>query len=1383
MSKEIYISSTPHETRLAIVENDDLTEIYYERENEYTLAGSIYNGKVTRVLPGMQSSFVDVGLERDAFLYITDFVEEAGDSAEFDSADGASGSRRSSASREDRSGRGEDRAAREQSNAPADEANGNANSSANGSKERLAAPATAEVRNDRGGERGGGRRRRGGNPEGRNSSREGRGENLESRGGNRDRSGDPRTSSAPPPPPAELSFDIAPAVHSGYVEPGADSPGGELGEGAPGADGSRRWRGRRGRRRGRSSAQREESQALQQPRSTTDGLNPSPESSLGRGYQADSSNAEDLEENFDREYDGSFDLDASAVTAEAAMAPPLEAVPPAPAFADDPTRRDRNDVGDRNERGDRSDRGRRDRGGRDSRPPRAPRGFAPARSLYGLDSPQEAEISSDASAGGEPVPEPMILPGESLSKYRKDDERQGSSTATMRSAAALPPPPVEFTLPAQWDGGSVLPGETIRPRSNAGSAGASLDQSGPDRIGEGRGSRDRRDDIRNRDDRGGRGGGRPDRNDRGGRGERGDRDRSSSRNTPAPTASSRDESIQPGGTLSSFTPAPLPTFAINAAAAPLVGASQGEGSTIEQTSGSKVPEFTSSEAASGEYEPSEASASVRFDPATRREFRQSPPVAEIAGSFAPEPEAGESDPAHVEDPLLASPEVTQSIAHSITPEPGATMAPIRFEAPDEAPASHASTFHEEVAPFAATTSFAPAQPFGSAYDLPTAGLVPHQSVPEHEFTSVSDTGEMLLDAPAPPQSEIAEPSSPLHHESAILDAVAPPDSPMQGSSESFDDLPSAPLDQEELFEEEEDFKATTLHASSIEEMDYEEETLEGAADLGTMIREMSIDQITRTGQDADEDEDILEEEDAIDDHLGSSYEASDEDDEAEHPRILSESAGTRDGEEFAGSSSVERAYGSDPSSSTESPGLGGEATRDSDRRSSRRDGGGRRDGRGRDRDRGGDRARSTGGSGDRSTSRPGRRDGRHSAQTTNLPAISDLLKPGQEVLVQIAKEPIAKKGARITSHIALPGRFLVFMPTVNHTGVSRKIESDGERRRLKEILLSEKGEATGGFIVRTAASGASEEELRSDLRFLLNLWADIKQRSESSKSPALIYHDLNLVERILRDQVTDTFSAIWVDTETEYERVLRFLQRFQPSLIRRVKLYSKETPLFEQFGITEEINKALRSKVWLKSGGSIVINQTEALVAIDINTGKYVGKTARLEDTIVKTNLDAIPEIVRQIRLRDLGGIIIIDFIDMDERKNRAKVMTALEDELKKDRAPSKVLQFNDFGLVAITRKRVKQSLERTLSATCNVCQGTGMTKSPVTVCNDIYIEMRKMQKHLDRGDVMLRVNPEVVKQLKATGTRWLQEMEEMVGKTILVKSDPSLHPEQFDIH
>jgi ribonuclease G len=412
----------------------------------------------------------------------------------------------------------------------------------------------------------------------------------------------------------------------------------------------------------------------------------------------------------------------------------------------------------------------------------------------------------------------------------------------------------------------------------------------------------------------------------------------------------------------------------------------------------------------------------------------------------------------------------------------------------------------------------------------------------------------------------------------------------------------------------------------------------------------------------------------------------------------------------------------------------------------------------------------------------GRGPSRRSAQTSDLPIISDLLKTGQEILVQIAKEPIAKKGARITSHIALPGRFLVFMPTVSHVGVSRKIASDEERHRLKRILTHERGESSGGFIVRTAAEGASEEELRADLRFLMNLWNDIKQRSESSNSPALIYHDLSLIERILRDQVSANFSNIWVDSEADYERIVRFLNRFSPTLVRRVKLYTKETPLFEHFGIEEEISKALRSKVWLKSGGSIVINQTEALVAIDINTGKYVGKSARLEDTILKTNLDAVPEIVRQIRLRDLGGIIVIDFIDMDERRNRFKVMAALEEALKSDRAPTKVLQFNDFGLVAITRKRVKQSLERTLSVPCPTCQATGMVKSPTTVCNEIFVEMRKMRKHFEAADVMLRVHPETVKVLKSNNARWLTEFEELIGKNLLLKSDATLHPEQFDI-
>ena len=399
-----------------------------------------------------------------------------------------------------------------------------------------------------------------------------------------------------------------------------------------------------------------------------------------------------------------------------------------------------------------------------------------------------------------------------------------------------------------------------------------------------------------------------------------------------------------------------------------------------------------------------------------------------------------------------------------------------------------------------------------------------------------------------------------------------------------------------------------------------------------------------------------------------------------------------------------------------------------------------------------------------------------------LPSISDLLKEGQEIIVQIAKEPLGQKGARITSHIALPGRFLVYMPTVDHIGVSRKIPSDEERLRLKRILQSNRTGISGGYIVRTAGEGRSEEELRADMMFLYNLWLDMRQKAERRPAPVLIHHDLNVVERILRDQLTVAYKSVWVDNEEAYENVLRFVQRFQPALVSRVKLYTRSTPIFDEFGITAELEKALRPKVWLKSGGHIVINQTEALVAIDINTGKYVGKSNRLEDTIVKTNTDAIKEIVRQIRLRDLGGIIVVDFIDMDERKNRQKVMQALEEAMRADRAPYKILQFNDFGLVAITRKRVKQSLERTLCTPCAYCEGAGYVKSPQTVVSEILVEAQKIARAVDTKDVMLRVSPEVAKLLKSNQNTYLQEIEEILNKPVIVKSDPLLHQEKFDL-
>ena len=404
------------------------------------------------------------------------------------------------------------------------------------------------------------------------------------------------------------------------------------------------------------------------------------------------------------------------------------------------------------------------------------------------------------------------------------------------------------------------------------------------------------------------------------------------------------------------------------------------------------------------------------------------------------------------------------------------------------------------------------------------------------------------------------------------------------------------------------------------------------------------------------------------------------------------------------------------------------------------------------------------------------------AERSGPPSISDLLREGQEIIVQIAKEPLGQKGARITSHIALPGRFLVYMPTVDHIGVSRKIPSDDERLRLKRILQANRTGIPGGYIVRTAGDGHTEEELRADMMFLYNMWLDIRQKAEKKSAPLLVHHDLDVVQRILRDQLTSAFKTIWVDNEEVYENVLGFVQRFQPALVNRVKLYTRSAPIFDQFNITQELEKALRPKVWLKSGGYIVINQTEALVAIDINTGKYVGKSNRLEDTIVKTNTDAVKEIVRQIRLRDLGGIIVVDFIDMDERKNRQKVMQALEDAMRADRAPNKILQFNDFGLVAITRKRVKQSLERTLCSPCPYCEGAGYVKSVQTVVGEILQEAQKIAGTLETGDVTLRVHPEVAKLFKSNKNDTLQELEQVLGRTVLVKSDPLMHQEKFDL-
>jgi ribonuclease G len=402
------------------------------------------------------------------------------------------------------------------------------------------------------------------------------------------------------------------------------------------------------------------------------------------------------------------------------------------------------------------------------------------------------------------------------------------------------------------------------------------------------------------------------------------------------------------------------------------------------------------------------------------------------------------------------------------------------------------------------------------------------------------------------------------------------------------------------------------------------------------------------------------------------------------------------------------------------------------------------------------------------------------------PKIEDLLKEGQEILVQVVKEPLGTKGARLTSHVTMPGRFLVFMPTVDHVGVSRKIESREERSRLRGIVkqFREAHGFTGGVIIRTAASGRSEADIVSDLSYFHEIWTEVRRKMENRRPPAVLFQEQSLVTKLLRDMLTDDYTAIRLDDEPEHRRVVALVERIMPGLLPRVKMYTKEFPIFEEYGIQAEIDKALRPKVWLKSGGYLVINPTEALVAIDVNTGRYVGKksSGRLEDTIVKTNLEAVKEIVRQIRLRDLGGIIVLDLIDMEEKKNRQRVFQEVEKELRKDRSPSKALQVSDFGLVIVTRKRVKQSLERQLTEPCPYCSGSGSIKSSATICFEILTELRKIGQDLDGQGVLLRVNPDIARALKEEESAVLRELQQVLGRPVTIRPDAHLHHEQFDV-
>jgi len=394
--------------------------------------------------------------------------------------------------------------------------------------------------------------------------------------------------------------------------------------------------------------------------------------------------------------------------------------------------------------------------------------------------------------------------------------------------------------------------------------------------------------------------------------------------------------------------------------------------------------------------------------------------------------------------------------------------------------------------------------------------------------------------------------------------------------------------------------------------------------------------------------------------------------------------------------------------------------------------------------------------------------------------IEDLLQEGQEILVQVSKEPISTKGARVTTYISIPGRYLVMMPGVNHIGVSRRIENVDERKRLREIV-SKLRKPNTGYIIRTASQGRSEDDFNADIEFLARLWETIQKKKERTSAPALMHNELDLVFRVIRDVFTKDVDKMVIDAPEEYQRVKEFIDSYIPQLGRRVKPYEGDEPIFDSFGVEIEISRALGRKVWLKSGGYIILDQTEALTTIDVNTGRYVGKRS-LEDTIFKTNLEAVREIGYQLRLRNIGGIIILDFIDMEREENRRKVYAALQEALSHDKAKTTISHISPLGLIEMTRKRIRESLGRTLCEPCPYCDGRGHIKSSRTICYEVLRAIRKSFAGAAEKKALVTVNSMVADMLYDEERQGVEELEKEFQKKIVIKADPNLHQEQYEV-
>jgi ribonuclease G len=396
------------------------------------------------------------------------------------------------------------------------------------------------------------------------------------------------------------------------------------------------------------------------------------------------------------------------------------------------------------------------------------------------------------------------------------------------------------------------------------------------------------------------------------------------------------------------------------------------------------------------------------------------------------------------------------------------------------------------------------------------------------------------------------------------------------------------------------------------------------------------------------------------------------------------------------------------------------------------------------------------------------------------PAIENLVKEGQTILVQIAKEPIGSKGARLTCHITLPCRNLVFMPLTDHIGISRKIEDEHIREELRQKIEELRPEGTG-FIVRTVAENVTKAEIEADMEFLLLLWDDIRSNAQRIKAPYLIYKDLDMVLRAVRDLFTDNVNELVVDSMSMHKRLLNFVLTFAPKLKSRIVYYDSEVPIFDAYGIEVNIARAIDKKVWLRSGGYLIIETTEALTVVDVNTGRYVGKN-NLNETIFKTNMEAVQEIAYQLRLRNIGGIIIIDFIDMEIEQHREELYTTFQEAMRKDKNRVNILKVSEFGLVQMTRKRSSESLSQLMCEPCYHCSGEGIVKSRQTICYEIFRKIYRENRKSDGKNITIKVHPHIANMLSQNEAHHLRHLEKNTGKKITVSREYTLHTPQYEV-